>query len=468
MQNGPEVSEVSVRAVVLGAGKGTRMKSDLAKVLHEAAGRPLILWMLDLLEAVEPAETVVVVGHQADAVSDALPDGVGTALQAEQNGTGHATEIGLAALSAGPGDIVVVLPGDMPLITRQSLGAMVATQRREGAAATLLTIPEGPRDFGRIVREDGAIAGIVEARDATPEQYAIGEVNTSVYAFEASALRSALEELRPDNDQGELYLTDVIGILVGRGEKIAAVPVAAEEATGVNSHDQLAAVAATLRRRINTEWMQSGVWMQDPDRTYIAAGVTLEPGARIYADVHLVGETSVAAGAEVGPSVYAADSSIGTGAKVWYSVLRQADVGSGAEVGPYVSLRPGAVLLERSKAGTFVELKNTVVGEGSKVPHLAYVGDTTIGKGSNVGAGTIVANYDGYQKHRTVIGDGVRIGSDNVLVAPVHIADDAWTGAGSIITKDVEAGSLAVTRSPQKEVPGYAARRRARAEQEQK
>jgi bifunctional UDP-N-acetylglucosamine pyrophosphorylase/glucosamine-1-phosphate N-acetyltransferase len=459
---------MAVKALVLGAGKGTRMRSDRAKVLHEVAGRPLIGWMLNLLDPIDPSETVVVVGHQADAVTAALPDGVRTALQADQRGTGHAARVGLAELPTDPGDVVVVLPGDMPLIRPESLTALIETHRQERAAATMLTISDGPRDFGRIVRGDDGIVAIVEARDATPEQYAIGEVNTSVYAFDADQLRSALGELTPDNDQGELYLTDVIAILVGRGARIAGVHVAdAQEAIGVNSHDQLAEVAAALRRRINAGWMERGVSMQDPERTYIDATVRLEAGAHIRAEVHLEGETTVAVGAEVGPSVTAVDSTIGPGARVWYSVLRQADVGADAEVGPYVSLRPGARLLARSKAGTFVEIKNSEVGEESKVPHLSYVGDTTIGRGSNVGAGTIVANYDGYEKHRTVIGDGVKVGSDNVLVAPVTLGDDSWTAAGTVVTRDVEPGSLAVGRSPQKEVPGYAARRRARAEQEQ-
>ncbi len=458
---------MSVKAVVLGAGKGTRMKSETAKVLHVAAGRPLIGWMLHILQSVSPSETMVVVGHQAEAVEAALPAEVRSVRQAEQRGTGHATQVALTALSTEPGDVVVVLPGDMPLIRTESIAELIAAHREQAAAATLLTITPGPRDFGRILRNDGAVVGIVEARDATPEQFAIDEVNTSVYAFEAEALRSALGQLSPDNDQGELYLTDVIGILAGRGATIAAVAADPEEALGVNSHDQLADVAARLRHRINTSWMRQGVWMQDPARTYVGADVVLEPGARLYADVHLEGATRVAAEAEVGPSVYAGDTVIGRGARVWYSVLRQADVGADAEVGPYVSLRPGATLRQRSKAGTFVEIKNSEIGEGSKVPHLAYVGDTTVGKGSNLGAGTIVANYDGYKKHRTVIGDGVKIGSDTVLVAPVALGDDAWTAAGTIVTKDVEPGSLAVTRSPQKEVPGYAARRRARAEQEQ-
>lgn len=458
---------MSVKAVVLGAGKGTRMKSDKAKVLHEIAGRPLIRWMLQLLEDVDTEATVVVVGHQADEVKGVLPDGVATAHQEPQLGTGHATQVGLTELPTDPGDTVVVLPGDMPLIRAESLAGLIATHQVEDASATILTIQDGPRDFGRIVRKDGAVVGIVEQRDCTPDQLEIGEVNTSVYAFEAEALRSALDELTPENDQGELYLTDVIGILVGRGQWVATFSADAEEATGVNSHDQLASAAAVLRRRINRKLMQSGVAMQDPDRTYIDADVVVEPGARLYADVHVEGDSRIAAGAEVGPSVFMHNSSIGANSRVWYSVLREADVGAEAEVGPFVSLRPGAVLRQRSKAGTFVEIKNSTVGEGSKVPHLAYVGDATIGEGSNLGAGTITANHDGYKKHRTIIGDRVKIGSDNVLVAPVKVGDEAWTGAGSIITKDVPAGSLAVTRSPQKEVPGYAARRKARAEQEQ-
>ncbi len=458
---------MSVKAVVLGAGKGTRMKSDKAKVLHEAAERPLIGWMLHLLQAIDTEATVIVVGHQAETVAAALPDGVGTALQEPQLGTGHATQVGLAELSTDPGDTVVVLRGDMPLIRPESLAALVATHRIEQAAATILTIQDGPRDFGRIVRKDGAVVGIVEQRDCTPEQLEIGEVNTSVYVFEAEALRSALTKLKPENDQGELYLTDVIGILVERSAWVATSSATAEEATGVNSHDQLAMASCVLRRRINTELMRSGVAMQDPDRTYIDADAVVEPGARLRADVHIEGASQVAAGADVGPSVYLSNTTIGPDSRVWYSVLRDADVGRNAEVGPFVSLRPGATLQEGAKAGTFVEIKNSIVGEGSKVPHLAYVGDTTIGQNSNVGAGTIVANYDGYKKHRTIIGNGVRIGSNNVLVAPVALSDESWTGAGSVITKDVEPGSLAVTRSPQKEVPGYAARRRARAEQEQ-
>ncbi len=459
---------MSVKAVLLGAGKGTRMKSDLAKVLHEAAGRPLINWMLEIVSQAGVEEVVVVVGHQAEDVAAVLPPGTRTALQAEQLGTGHAARVGFEVLAPAGDDIVLVLPGDMPLVRHETLEHLVELHRGTGAAATLLSCePADPTGYGRILRgADRHVLGIVEQRDATPAQLAIREVGTSVYAFSAEVLGEALATLSNHNSQGEYYLTDVIGTLADAGRRVEALIADAIEGEGVNSHDQLAAAATELRRRINTAWMRAGVWMQDPDRTYVDAGVVLEPGARLYADTHLEGATTVAAGAEVGPSTYARDSRIGPGSRVWYSVLRQADVGASAEVGPYVSLRPGATLLERSKAGTFVEIKNSEVGAGSKVPHLSYIGDTTIGEGSNVGAGTITVNYDGYAKHRTVIGDGVKIGSDTMLVAPVTVGDEAWTAAGSVITKDIPAGALGVARSPQKEVPGYAARRRARAEQE--
>jgi len=459
---------MSVKAVLLGAGKGTRMKSDLAKVLYRAAGRPLVNWMLEIVAQAGVAETVVVVGHQADDVAAVLPPGTRTAHQPQQLGTGHAARVGLEALQVAAGDIVLVLPGDMPLVRPETLEHLVELHRGTGAVATLLSCqPADPTGYGRVLRgATGHVLGIVEQRDATAAQLAIREVGTSVYAFDAMRLGQALAALSNHNQQGEYYLTDVIGELAGAGHRVEAMVAAAIEGEGVNSHDQLATAAAELRRRINRGWMRAGVWMEDPERTYVDADVLLEPGVRLRADTHLEGATTVAAGAEVGPSTYVTDSRIGPGAHVWYSVLRQADVGADAEVGPYVSLRPGAMLLDRSKAGTFVEIKNSVVGEDSKVPHLSYVGDAEIGKGSNIGAGTITVNYDGYQKHRTVIGDGAKIGSDTMLVAPVTIGDEAWTAAGSVITKDIAAGALAVARSPQREVPGYAARRRARADRE--
>jgi len=459
---------MNLTAMLLAAGKGTRMKSERAKVLAEAAGSPLVAWMYETAIRAGADSVVAVVGHQADAVIDALPDSVVAVEQTEQLGTGHAAKVGMKAVNAEPGNVVLVLPGDMPLIREETLELLVDHHTKTEAVATVLSVElDDPSGYGRVVRSNGRVTGIVEDRDASETELAIAEINTSVYAFDAAELGPALDALGNDNDQGEFYLTDVIGVFVRDGKRVEAVIAETSEGAGVNSHRQLADVSRQLRTRINDYWMEQGVWMEDPEATYIDAGVTLEPGARIFARVHLRGATHVAANAEVGPDVHISNTSVGAGARVWYSVIRDADIGAGAEVGPYVSLRPGATLQEKAKAGTFVEIKNSVVGAGSKVPHLAYIGDTDIGSGSNVGAGTIVANYDGYKKHRTKIGDGVRIGSDNVLVAPVELGNESWTGAGSIITKDVSPGALAVSRAAQTEIQGYAARRRAKAEREQ-
>ena len=449
---------MSVRAIVLAAGRGTRMKSPLPKVVHEAAGRPLVAWVLDAIAGLDPAETVVVVGYGADRVREVLPPGATVAEQTEQLGTGHAVMVALDQMGPVSGDTVVVVPGDSPLFRASTLAALLEGHR--GADATLLTarVPD-PAGYGRVLRDGDRVIGIVEEGDADPHQRAIDEIAVSTYAFDGDALVGALGEIGRDNRQGEYYLTDAIGIIAAGGTVHAVAAAEPEEVLGVNSHDQLAAAAAVLRRRINLGWMQAGVWMQDPERTYVDAGVHLAPGARIFADTHLVGDTSVEEGAEVGPGVYAADTRIRAGARMWYSVSRGADIGPGAQVGPYASLREGTVLLERSKAGTFVETKKTTVGKGSKVPHLSYMGDATIGEDTNIGAGTITCNYDGHRKHQTVIGDRVFIGSDTMLVAPLSIGDDAVTGAGSTITKDVEPGALAVERSTQKQLPGYAARR---------
>jgi len=449
---------MSLRAIVLAAGRGTRMRSDLPKVLFPIAGRPLLAWVLDAVASVSPEETVVVVGHGAERVREVLPAGVQAVVQEPQQGTGHAAMVALAAMGEVAGDTVVIVPGDTPLLRPETLQELLAAL--PGAAAALLTtrMPD-PAGYGRVRREGDRVLGIVEDRDATPEQRAIAEVAVSTYAFEGAALAAALGGLARDNDQGEYYLTDAIGLLAASGT-VRGVPVAdPAEVQGVNSHAQLAEVAAVVRRRINAAWMAAGVWMLDPDRVYLDAAVSLEAGARLYPEVHLEGNSTVAAEATVGPQVFAVDSVIGSGARVWYAVLRGAEVGEGAQVGPFASLRPGTRLAAGSKVGTFVETKNTVVGRGSKVPHLSYMGDATIGEEANVGAGTITCNYDGREKHRTVIGNRAFIGSDTMLVAPVNIGDDAVTGAGSAITRDVPPGALAVERSPQREVPGYAAKK---------
>jgi bifunctional UDP-N-acetylglucosamine pyrophosphorylase/glucosamine-1-phosphate N-acetyltransferase len=454
---------MSLVAVVLAAGQGTRMKSELPKVLHTAAGSTLLNWALDAVTGVSPDRTVIVVGFGADQVAASLPEGAETVVQAPQLGTGHAAAVAMEHLgTVRDDDVILVTSGDMPLVTASLLGKVVSAIESAAAVMVSSELAE-PHGYGRVVRTgSGSLERVVEERDADEHQGQIGEVNAGIYAFKAGLLASALKEIAPNNAQSEFYLPDVLPVLLAGGQRVEIIGADASETMGVNSHDQLAQADSVLRSRINTSWQRAGVFMQDPSRVYIDAGVTLVPGVRIYPGVHLEGSTSVGSGAVVGPEVFAVDSLIGPGARVWYSVLRKAQVGEGSEVGPYASLRPGTVLGARSRAGTFVEMKNTTLGDDAKVPHLSYMGDASIGARSNIGAGSITCNFDGYEKHRTEIGEDAFIGSDTMLVAPVAIGDKAVTGAGSVITRDVEEGALAVERSVQKEVPGYAARREER------
>ena len=457
---------MTLGVLVLAAGQGTRMKSSIPKALHTAAGQSLLHWILNTTTAVEAGETVVVVGDEAEAVIEALPSGVGHVVQDPQIGTGDAVRVGLEGISDAVTEVLVV-PVDMPLLSAETLEAVLDAHRGSSNAATILSaVMSNPSGYGRVVRDGEAVAAIVEDADAGTDQLAINEVNTSVYAFDREPVTSVLARLDNDNAQGEYYLTDVVGLLAGEGQGVGAVRTDEAEAIGVNSHAQLAIAAAELRRRINERLMEDGVAMVDPDRVYIDAGVTVAVGARLYPDVYLEGATTVGPGAVVGPNVHATDTAIGEGATVRWAVLDRASVGSRAMVGPFTHLRPDAELGERTKAGAFVEIKNSVVGTGSKVPHLSYVGDADIGEGSNIGAGTVTVNYDGFKKSRTKIGDRVRIGSDTMLVAPVEIGDDAYTGAGSVITEDVAPGSLAIERSSQQEIEGYAERRKRRAAEE--
>lgn len=457
---------MSVGVIVLAAGRGTRMRSDRAKVLNSAAGRTLLQWVLEASGSLDPDEIVVVVGYQAEEVIASLPDGVVGVVQEPQNGTGDAVRVGLGAL-ARTHETIVVLPGDMPLIQPSSLGRLVQERRDSGAAASVLTVElQDPYGYGRVVRSGDGVAAIVEERDATPDQRNITEVNTSVYAFDGELFDSAVGRINNQNDQGEYYLTDVLGILTDDGRSVVAVSGDPQEGLGVNSHAQLAEAAAVLRCRVNERLMDSGVWMLDPGRVYIDAGVAVAPGSEIYPDTYLTGDTTIGAATRIGPSVQIHDSTVGDRTVVINAVLDAAIVGDDVSVGPYAYLRPGAVLHDGAKAGTYVEIKNSEVGARSKVPHLSYIGDATIGEDTNIGAATITVNYDGFEKHRTTIGDRVRIGSDTMLVAPITIEDDALTGAGSVITKDVPEGALAVERSSQTIVPHYADKRRQRAEGE--
>lgn len=457
---------MAVRAVVLGAGEGTRMAAILPKVIHRVAGRPMIRWVLDAVAPLEPAQTVVVVNPDADQVVANLPDCAEPVVQARRLGTAHALGVALGVVSADPGDHVLVVPADTPLITYETLEAMANLHRRTGAAATCATANmDDPTGYGRVVRDGwDRVQRIVEHADTTSREREIKEINGGIYMFDGEFIRDAVDHVGRNNAQGEYYLPDVLAILGAEGHGISAYRTGAEELSGVNTQDQLARAAAIMRRRINQAWMRGGVWMQDPSRTYIDSTVEIEAGVHLYPGVHLEGATSVRAGAEIGPDAFISDSEVGCGAKVWYSVVRGASIGPNAEVGPYVSLRVGSELHEGSKAGTFVEVKNSVLGRGAKVPHLAYVGDADIGDEANIGAGTITANYNGFEKHRTRVGRRVQIGSNTVLVAPVEVGDDAYTGAGSAITRNVSEGALGIERSAQREVPGYAGRRRARYE----
>ncbi len=449
-------------AIVLAAGKGTRFRSERAKVLHEVAGRSMLRWVLEALRPLGLERIAVVVGHQAgDVAAEARAgglDGVVDVVQGEQLGTGHAARVALESGALDGCDTVLVVPGDAPLLQAAALADLLA--RHRGGVTLLATELADPTGYGRVLRDGhGRVARIVEERDATEHQRAIREVGTSVYAFDRAALSGALSRLTTDNAQGEEYLTDAVGLLLEEGAE--AVHAAAEVAVGVNDRAQLADAAAQLRRRVLDEHMRAGVTVVDPATTYVAATVVLEPDAVLLPGVHLEGATTVASGATVGPDSRLVDTVVEAGATVTYSVLLGASVGPGATVGPFGYLRPGARLERGAKVGTFVEVKASTVGEGSKVPHLSYVGDATIGRDVNVGAGTITCNYDGIAKHATVIDDGAFVGSDTMLVAPVRVGREAVTGAGSAITKDVPDGALAVERSDQRVVDGYGARRAA-------
>jgi bifunctional UDP-N-acetylglucosamine pyrophosphorylase/glucosamine-1-phosphate N-acetyltransferase len=419
------------------------MHSETPKHLHPLLGRRLVDWVVAAADAVEPTQLVVVTGpDHADAF-----EGLTVAVQAEPRGTGDALAAARAAVEGHEGD-VLVLAGDAPLLRGDTLRGLLETHRKARAAATVLTTQrEDPAEYGRIVRAaDGSVKAIVEAVDASAEELAIHEVNSSIYVFESARLWPTLDRLDPANAQGELYLTDAVRLLVEDGARVVAHEAGDEdEVAGVNTRVELAAAGALLRHRINEGHMLAGVTIVDPETTWIEPSVALEPDATIHPFTVLRGRSRVAAGAEVGPHAVAVDSEIGP------RVL----------VGPFCYLRPGTVLEAGAKAGTFVEIKNSRVGEGTKIPHLSYIGDAEIGAGTNVGAGNITVNYPhqpGRPKSRTTIGDNVRTGVQNAFVAPIEIGDGAWVAAGSVLTRDVPPGALAVARAQQENKEGYAAR----------
>jgi bifunctional UDP-N-acetylglucosamine pyrophosphorylase/glucosamine-1-phosphate N-acetyltransferase len=440
-------------AIVLAAGEGSRIRSGTPKVLHELCGRPMVLHVVDALAELPLERVVIVVGHAAERVTKTLQEQLVTEVAVEfveqrvQRGTGDAVSAALTSSAfddLDAEDDILVLPGDHPLLSAETI-AMLATEHRvQDAAATVLTVHAAdPTGYGRVIRDkDDRVARIVEHADADEDERAVDEINTSIYCFRRNLLAPALRRLSPENAQGEYYLTDAIEVLRAAGHKVIAVTAEAAAAMGVNDRAQLAEAEAVLRERINRRWMLDGVTMVDPSRTYIDATVVLEPDVRILPGTILEGRTQVGAGSSIGPDSHLVDTIVGERTTVANTVARKVEVGDDCQVGPFAYLRPGTRLANGAKAGTFVEIKNSDIGEGTKVPHLSYLGDAEIGANANLGASTITANYDGVNKHRTKLGDGVHTSIHTSLVAPVEMGDGAETGAGSVVTHDVPPGRL--------------------------
>ena len=454
----------------MAAGAGTRMRSTLPKMLHPVCGRPMVAWPILAAREAGAGRVAAIVSPGND-LSEGLPEDVETVVQPEANGTGGA--IRAAAALVEEAETVLVLSGDVPLLSAETIGGLIDAHDTSSAAATMLTIElDDPGAYGRVVRAgDGdEVERVVEAKaagDADPAQLEIREINAGTYVFDAAPLAAALAGLSNDNAQGEYYLPDVFPALREAGHTVAA-HIADDPAVtmGVNNRADLAAVETEARRRILEAHMLAGVTVVDPASTWVDAGVEIAADARLEPGASLRGATRVGAGSVVGPLTTLTDTVLGESVAVPHSFLVECEVLDGCQVGPFAYLRPGARLEKNAKAGTFVEVKNSTVGEGSKVPHLAYVGDAEIGPGANLGAGTITANYDGFRKHRTVIGAGARIGVDTMLIAPVQVGDSAYTGAGAVVFDDVPDGALAVSENQQRNIEGFADRKAAEAKED--
>ena len=449
-------------AIVLAAGFGKRMNSSTPKVLHPICGMPMLGHVLETVEELKPNQIIAVVGHGKERVTKYLNADfkkVKTVVQKQQKGTGHAVQTALAEMKNFKG-LVLITAGDTPLLTSDSISRLVAAAKESKAAVLTADLPD-PTGYGRIIRLASMVDRIVEQSDASSEELEITEINTGVYVFDVEILKKAITQIKANNKQGEIYLTDVIAVINNMGESVTAVMCEDYlEALGINDRSQLAMSQQILQQTINEYWMTQGVSMRNPDSVVIDVNVELGQDVFLDNNTHLLGNTVVGANSIIGPDTMLKDCVVGTNSHVIRTTANDAKIGSNCEIGPYTYLRPGTVLKDGVKAGAYVEIKNSTVGQGSKVPHLSYVGDATIGIETNIGAATVFVNYDGVEKHKTVVGDHVKIGSDTMLVAPVKIGDGAYTAAGSVITENVPAGALGVERTKQRNIEGWVERKR--------
>ena len=451
---------MSVSVVVLAAGKGTRMKSDLPKVLHKVLGKSLLAHSLDALSFVN--NQYVVVGHESDKVVNSLPPTTKHILQKDQLGTGHAvsTVINSDLFIENKSELTLVVPGDVPAIDSKDIEFLISEVKTKSSSVGFLTsIIENPYGYGRVIRNNEEIR-IVEEKDCNDEERKINEINSGIYCFNTDFLIKNIDSLDTKNVQGEFYLTDLIGIANNQKQDIVIVQVDENSIKGINSMSQLNEVEDIMQKKLIEDFMKKGVYFQDPATTYIDSEVTISSGAKILANTHLTGKTKIDEECVIGPNAQINDSKIGKNSTVVNSVIDQSTIKENGNIGPFAHIRPGSELGEGVKVGSFAETKNSKIGKGSKVPHLAYVGDAELGENVNFSAGAITVNYDGKEKHKTDIKDRAFIGSDVMLVAPVTIGEESMIGAGSVITKDVPSKALGIERNNQKNVEGYVDRKK--------
>ncbi len=451
---------MSISVIVLAAGKGTRMKSELPKVLHHVLGKTLLSHVFDALSSID--NKFVVVGHQSDLVINSIPSSVKNVIQKDQLGTGHAVSIAINSevFNEIKSEFTLVVPGDVPAINEDDIDSLIDGVKKKASPVGFLTaFVDNPFGYGRVVKNNQEIK-IVEEKDCSEEEKAINEINSGVYCFRTEFLVENIDNLNTENAQGEFYLTDLIGIANNQKQDIVIVQVDEDSIKGINSMSQLNEVEDIMQKKLIESFMEQGVYFQDPTSTYIDADVTISSGTKVLANTHLTGKTSIDENCTIGPNAQINDSSIGKNSKVINSVVDTSTIHENGNIGPFAHIRPGSELGEGVKVGSFAETKKSKIGKGSKVPHLAYVGDAELGENVNFSAGSITVNYDGKEKHKTDIKDGAFIGSDVMLVAPVTIGEESMIGAGSVITKDVPAKALGIERNNQKNVEGYVDRKK--------